>query len=693
MQDKYPIADCRFTNPVFHAALSLAVAIAGMTIVTPADAQEAVTNHYDIMLKYDFGTNSASFTAMEDEARQAKPDQRAVIEKKLLGIIESPESTFPARQYACRLFCYVGSSACVPVLSKLLTDEKLSHAARIPLQVIQHRSAGKALLKALGKTGGNIRIGIINSLGVRAENSAVGDLSDLLSEKDAETVHAALNALGRIGTEKAAKALQKARVADTVRPKLYEAKITCANQLCKAGSTKLADEIFTELMAPGNPDTVRAAGFTGVVRARQEKATPFVIQTIKSDDSVLIKAACSAITSMESDSAAKALAADIAGLPAAGKIAVIYGLAGRKETGGLSSTVNAIAGDQAPEVKLAAVRAAARLGDASSVGVLAETLKSNDDLSRAAVQSLKDIQGTGVADALIKIAASGEPAVRTGVLTVLGERGETCALPIMYKAAEDPDGNVRSAAIKGLGLLAGPQDLSRLVEILIAQKNGGERDRLAWSIANVGLKIKDADEGTVAVIQGLAKADDAAKCSLLSALSKMGGGKAIEAVKSHLGSSNADIRKAAIRALSDWVDTVPMKDVLELAKNSTEENHKILALRGYIRMAGMDKHKPVKERLEWYRQALQLATRPDEKRAALGGLDQIGHIDALKLVEGYINDEKIRNEALSAYARIADRIGNSRKEEARAALQKVIENTKDQGLINRARESLEKLDR
>ena len=645
------------------------------------------------MLKYEFGTNAASFTALEDEARLAKPEDYAAIEKKLCGIIESPEATFPARQFACRLLCHVGSKTCVPVLGKLLTDEKLSHAARIPLQSIHDKSAGKALLKALGKTSGNIRVGIINSLGIRADNSTVGDLSDLLSDKDEATVNAVLNALGRIGTEKAAKALGKARVPDSLKTKLCEARITCANQLCKAGNTKLADSIFTDLMTAGNPDPVRAAGFSGVVRARQDNATPFIIQTIKSGDATLIKAVCSAIISMDSDVTAKALAPDIAGLPAAGRIAVLNGLAGRKETTGLSATVNILIGDQAPEVKLAAVRAAARLGDASSIDVLAQLLKIDDDISKAAIQSLRDLQGNGVVEALTKVAGSGEPAVRAGILAVLGERNESSALSMMYKAAEDQDGNVRAAAIKGLGLLAGPQDLARLVEILIAQKNNGERDRLSWAIANTGLKIKDADERTAAVIQGLAKADDAAKCNLLNALSKMGGNKAIAAVKSFLADSNADIKKAAIRALSDWIDAAPMKDVLELVKTSTEESHKILALRGYIRMAGLEKNKPVKERLAWYSQALELASRPEEKRAALGGLDQIGHLDALKLVEGYLNDEKIRNEALSAYARIADRIGNSKKEEARAALQKVIESTKDQGLINRAKESLEKIDK
>lgn len=692
MQHKYPPNTNRRTASAIHAACWLtALGTVLALTASPGYAQEAATNHYQIMLKYDFGTNAVSFTALEDEARQAKPEERAAIEKKLIGILESPDATFPARQYACRLLNIAGSPACVPVLEKLLADEQLSHAARIPLQAIQDKSAGKALLKALSKTKGKLKIGIINSIGVRADSSAVGDLADLLNDKDEAMIQAALNSLGRIGTAKAAKALGKARVPDSLKARLCEAKATCANRLCSNGEEKLAGEIFTGLMIAGNPDSVRAAGFVGLTRVKKDKAVPFVIETLKSGDAVLARAACPALMALQGDGINRKIAAELAGLPAAGKVAALNALAGRKDATAIASAVNPLINDQSAEVRLAATRAAAKLGDASSVSVLAQALKSDDDISRAAVQSLRDLQGNGVVDELMKAAGTGEPAVRAGVLTVLGERSETGALPVMYKSAEDQDSNVRAAAIKGLGLLVGQQDLPKLVDILIAQKDGGERNKLEQAIAAAAQRIGNADERSAATIQGLAKADDPAKCNLLGALSKMGGGKAIEAVKSLLASSNADVKKAAVRSLSDWVDAAPMNDVLELAKTSTEESHKILALRGYIRMAGLDRGKPAKDRIAWYKQALELASRPDEKRAALGGLDEVGHLDALKLVEGYLNDEKVKNEALSAYAKIADKIGNGHKEEARAALRKVIESTKDQGLINRAKESLEKI--
>jgi len=205
------------------------------------------------------------------------------------------------------------------------------------------------------------------------------------------------------------------------------------------------------------------------------------------------------------------------------------------------------------------------------------------------------------------------------------------------------------------------------------------------------LRIDNADERTAAVIQGLSKAGDAAKCNLLGALSKMGGNKALEAVKPFLSSTTPDLKKAAVRALSEWVDQAPMNDVLDIAKNSAEDNLKIMALRGYIRLAGLKKDKPAKEKLAWYSQALELASRPDEKRNALGGVSEIHNLDALKLVEKYITDDKVKNEALSAYAKIAEKISGGKPAEAKAALQRVIDSTTDEGLRNRAKDALGKI--
>src|SRR5690606_37773691 len=68
---------------------------------------------------------------------------------------------------ACRMLRIKGTEKSVPALAKLLTDEDLSHAARVALEPMPYESAGEALRTALEKTDGLTRMGIITSLGNR----------------------------------------------------------------------------------------------------------------------------------------------------------------------------------------------------------------------------------------------------------------------------------------------------------------------------------------------------------------------------------------------------------------------------------------------------------------------------------------------------------------------------------------------
>ena len=65
--------------------------------------------------------------------------------------------------------------------------------------------------------------------------------------------------------------------------------------------------------------------------------------------------------------------------------------------------------------------------------------------------------------------------------------------------------------------------------------------------------------------------------------------KALDAVRAALKKEDltAEVKDAAVRTLSEWPDAAPADDLLALVNTSSNQTHKVLALRGYIRMAGM----------------------------------------------------------------------------------------------------------
>ena len=107
-------------------------------------------------------------------------------EDELLAILQSKESSFYDKTLACKQLATVGTEAAVPVLAKLLHDDKLSHYARYGLEPISSPKVDEAFLEALANLNGRKLVGVINSLANRGKASAIGPLSDRLADPDRE---------------------------------------------------------------------------------------------------------------------------------------------------------------------------------------------------------------------------------------------------------------------------------------------------------------------------------------------------------------------------------------------------------------------------------------------------------------------------------------------------------------------------
>ena len=144
-------------------------------------------------------------------------------------------------------------------MAALLGDEKLSHLARYGLEPIPDPAVDEALRDALGKLKGRPLVGVIGSLGVRRDAKAVGPLSGLLKDADADVAQAAARSLGRIGNAAAAEALEGALDAAPAANRLAvsEGLFRCADRLVAHGKTAEALAICDKLNRPDAPPQVR----------------------------------------------------------------------------------------------------------------------------------------------------------------------------------------------------------------------------------------------------------------------------------------------------------------------------------------------------------------------------------------------------------------------------------------------------
>jgi HEAT repeat protein len=642
------------------------------------------------LLSYDFGGCAAALTNIEQQALLAKPDQRPALEAKLLGVLGAGEATFPAKQYACRMLMIVSSDQSVPALAKLLTDEKLSHAARLALEALPGKAAGAALRDALGKTSGKLQIGIIGSLGAREDGKAVAALGELVGSAEANTARAAIRALGRIGNAEAANQLATHKYAKATELCWFSARLACADKLVKNGDTKPAKAIYEDVLAKAEAKQMRIGAFLGLVRLNPGSELPRVMAAFKGDDPILGQAVVPALLALSPKAVVPALVAELPALPAEKKVIALRALSAIPGTSPLGEMLSPLINDASPAVQLAAVEAAVQLGNAQTVAALVAKLAADDDVGKAAKQTLTDLQRDGIATELVKAGGAGDPKLRVTVLAILADRRDPAVLPALYALTEDKEVKVRRAATKSIGTLGGEADVAKLVGLLLAQKDSGDRDSFASATSAIAARQPVVETRAFHVIAGLAKADDEAKVLLLGVLSALGGKPACEAARGCLASTTPDVKKAAVKALAEWPDASPLEDLKNVAKTDANDINRILAMRGYIRLLA-DSHMKPDKRLAAYKEMFALATRPQEKRAVFAGLTDAPSLPVLQFLEGHLNDEGVKAEALAAYEKIAEELIKPKAKEAKAALERVLAATDDKNLRKRTENALKKI--
>ena len=156
------------------------------------------------------------------------------------------------------------------------------------------------------------------------------------------------------------------------------------------------------------------------------------------------------------------------------------------------------------------------------------------------------------------------------------------------------------------------------------------------------------------MVAGLAQADEKTKPHLLTVLSRIGDDASLAAVRPELESRDAEIRKAAIRALADWPTPAPLAVLIDVAKTSSNTTEQILALRGYVKLLGVPANRSAAETVGYLAEALDAAKRVEEKKAVLAALPKYPCDAAVALAEKAAQNSALRAEAQLAATKVKE---------------------------------------
>lgn len=412
-----------------------------------------------------------------------------------------------------------------------------------------------------------------------------------------------------------------------------------------------------------------------------------VLDILKSDDQEMQAAAIAMVKDMEGEDVTKALAKELPGLPAASQVQLLAVFGDRGDKTAVDAVIAAAKAEDV-SVREAALKALGQLGDASTVMMLAHTAgETKGAEQKAARESLYRLRGEGVDEAIIAGIDKAEAETRVELVTSLGKRNVYAGVDTLLKTAMDADRKVRTESFRVLAAIAKPEKIDALVDLLIKVKSASDRTEGEKMIAAVAHKIAEKDKQAAGVLAKLPSVKDVkVRSSLLIALGRIGDDSALTVLRKGLSGKEADEQAAAIRALSMWPTGGPVADLQKVAQSSRNQLHRILALRGFVRLLGLENKRSMSETIAMYKLAMSLAPNAMEKRRVLSGLSSTASLDSLAMASGYLGDKELFGEAEVAVVRIAEAICKTHPQESKAALKKVISNTKNESVRRQAEE-------
>ncbi|MBN1561640.1 HEAT repeat domain-containing protein [candidate division KSB1 bacterium] len=674
--------------------ISSILLIAGLSFsLFAADLSEVLTK----VSSYDYGDSRENLTLLSDMLRQASGDalKLAEYEKAMLQVVGVKETTFAAKQFLCKELSIMGTEQSVPILANLLKQEETADIARYALERIPGEQVDATLLAAMKKTKGAVQVGIINTIGERRMTGAAADLGKLLTAKDANIAMAAAAALGKIGTDESATLLGTSLLKATgpVRAVTVNAYLKNADAFFKNGAKEKAEAIYEPLYTPAESVPTRAAALTGLIKT-VDNPTELIVQVLGAEENPAIKAvAISMVHQCQRDLDLPAIAATLANLDPLGQVQLLTAFKVKGDPVVHDAVTRALQ-DENEDVSITAIQALAAIGSKDDVELLAQLAGSTaGDKQKAAKEALARLNADGVNDAITAAAAKASPQTKVELIEAIGARQMNASVPTLLAAAKDEEARVRVAALKSLAQVAAPADLPALIELLVNAQVDAERREAERTVVTIASQIEEKEKQGDAVIDAMVRVKDMkAKSSLMLVVGRLGDADALSVMREALSSKEDDLKRAAILSLSEWPTPIPLDDLENVAKTAEDPAHKVLGLRGYIRLLGLESDRPKAETVAKYKNALDMAEEISEKRMALSGLAEVQSSDAMFLAAEYLNDPDLKGEAEIAVLGNAWRGRGGDAAKRKAIIRQVYENTADDRIKSGAKELLDSMD-
>ncbi len=655
-----------------------------LIIVSVVVTQIAVADVWQDIAGYNYGDEPNPCEQAETLLQEIPVTQYRSIEDKLIAVLTSKTSTQDGKSIACRFLRQIGTERCISAVSALLDDEILCHYARLVLERLESEPADKAMRDALPNIPDSAKIGILGSLGARRDRKAVDQVGKLTISRNAAVAAAAIETLGKIGGPEAAKRLSSMKPLKKLQPTQMKAMVACARSLPPADAVALCQKVLA-----GTDISSRIAAMRQLTMADPTKALPVIAKAIKGNDAKIRKGAISVIAETKDSKLTAAMIEILEQLPRERKAELIVALGTRGDIEALKPVSRYVSSEDVA-IRRAAVKAVSKLGDADVVKSLLEAADS-PEMNATVIQAIVGMKGDQIDAVLVDLLADGN--LKKQAIKACVARGCTEAVPALLKLAQDQDPDVRQDAWAGLGALAADDHIDSIMAIVLNIKDTVDLARAEAVIKGIFSRADDRSKCFEAVAARYPQAAEATTAAILELGAAIGDSNALKLERSALKSPNKQLSSAALRALAKWPNESAVADLLELAQNASEAVDRIVALRGYIRIAGLNTARlSDAERIKMFRTAMNLTTRPAEKKQVIGAMQNVKSIESLKMLQQYLDDSALKAEAQMSAANLLWDMRKSHPAEVMAIAEKLA-TSKSRTVADKAKRTLKDLNK
>ncbi len=652
------------------------------SVSTPADVRRwpgyqppALDSLLSDLARFEHSKNEEVVYRLRDYVRFRKDsdEARQEMESKFLAFLESSAPP-AAKMEVCRHLRLIGGENSIPVLARMLLDEATTDMARFALEKIPGEAVDRALLDAFSKAEGEVKLGIISSLGARRSECAVAALGDLLSDPDRETARAAATALAAIGSEKARGLLVIAfdRSGGEARETLASCLLSCAEKLRTEKTLEQAFVLSEKLSSSDLPVYLRQAALREKILASdKEKARRLILESLRSPSPEEDEPAIGLVGQYFDDSSISEVCSLLSKLPTGSQVMLLSALADYSGQAVAPAVLKA-SQDSPLAVRLAALQTLAKTGDASLVPFLAErAATTRGPEQEAARSSLWSLPGSEVDDEIcLSLLSSASDATKTELIKAIGARCIRNQKALLFELMRSGSPANRREAARAVRCAADREDLPLLLDLFLEANDEALVEEMVLTISALCQMIPDPSQRTRLVEQRIepgptskdkiaTEADKRARLFML--LGRLGNDSSLPLLRAGWRDENPAVVDAVVRSLADWPTPTPRHDLLLIARKSTSLTHRVLAVRGYVRMVGLEKYQSPQGAVHALELALQVIERPEELKLVLGALADFPCPEALRMAESFLGLTEVKEEARVAADAIKKKLAETKE--------------------------------